>query len=143
MTFAFIESLPAVYAERLLSGLFAAAVTPVALAAIGDLAATEVARARRLTFVSLAGTSGFLFGPMMGVFIARSAATLFPAISNVGPLVLPLAGTAVLALLAAIAAILTVPGKAVCAASPERGRRPVLQAEKWLVPRLLALAFIV
>ncbi len=41
LTFAFIENLSAVYAERFLSGLFAAAVTPVALAAIGDLAATE------------------------------------------------------------------------------------------------------
>ena len=143
MTFAFIESLPAVYAERLLSGLFAAAVTPVALAAIGDLAATEAARARRLTFVSLAGISGFLLGPMLGVAIARSAATLFPVMGNVGPLVLPLAGTAVLALLTAIAAMLTVPGKAAGGARPERDRRPVLQPEKWLVPRLLALAFIV
>ncbi len=142
MTFAFIESLPAVYAERLLSGLFAAAVTPVALAAIGDLAATEVARARRLTFVSLAGISGFLLGPMLGVVIARSAAALFPVMGNAGPLVLPLAGTAGLALLTAIAAMLTVPGKA-GGARPEQDRRPVLQPEKWLVPRLLALAFIV
>ena len=143
MTFAFIESLPAVYAERLLSGLFAAAVTPVALAAVGDLAATEVARARRLTFVSLAGISGFLLGPMLGVAIARSAANLFPVMGNVGPLVLPLAGTAVLALITAIAAMLTVPRKARGGARSEGDRRPVLQPEKWLVPRLLALAFIV
>ena len=143
MTFVFIESLPAIYAERFLSGLFAAAVTPVALAAIGDHVTTEAARARRLTFVSLAGTSGFLLGPMMGVFIARFAAALFPVMSKVGPLVLPLAVTAVLALLAAIAAMLKVPGRVVGAASPERGRRPVLQSERWLVPRLLVLAFIV
>ena len=143
MTFAFIESLPAVYAERLLSGLFAAAVTPVALAAVGDLAATEAARARRLTFVSLAGISGFLLGPMLGVAIARSAANLFPVMGNVGPLVLPLAGTAVLALITAIAAMLTVPRKARGGARSEGDRRPVLQPEKWLVPRLLALAFIV
>ena len=143
MTFTLFESLPAIYAERFLSGLFAAAVTPVALAAIGEHAKTEEARARRLTFVSLAGTSGFLLGPMMGVFVARSAAVLFPAISNVGPLVVPLAGTAALALLAAVGAILTVPGKVGGAASPERGRQPVLQSEKSLVPRLLALAFIV
>jgi len=32
--FAFIETLPSIYAERILSGLFAAAVTPVALATI-------------------------------------------------------------------------------------------------------------
>ena len=38
LTFAFIETLLAVYAERFPGGIFAAAVTPVALAAIGDLA---------------------------------------------------------------------------------------------------------
>ncbi|MGT2467624.1 MFS transporter (plasmid) [Mesorhizobium atlanticum] len=63
MTFAFVENLTAVYAERFLSGMFAAAVTPVALAAIGDLATTEEARARRLTFVSLAGIAGFCSDP--------------------------------------------------------------------------------
>src|SRR6202795_35894 len=104
LTFAFIENLPAVYAERFLSGMFAAAVTPVALAAIGDLAPTEAARARRLTFVSLAGISGFLLGPMLGVFIARGAANMLPIVNGAGSLALPLAGTAVLALFAAIAA---------------------------------------
>ena len=41
LIFAFIENLVAVYAERFLSGMFSAAVTPVALAVIGDIAATE------------------------------------------------------------------------------------------------------
>lgn len=63
LTFAFIENLTAAYAERFLSGMFAAAVTPGALAIIGDLAAMDEARARRLTFVSLAGISGFLLVP--------------------------------------------------------------------------------
>ncbi len=83
MTFAFIESLTAVYAERFFSGMFAASVTPVALAAIGDLAANEEARARRLTFVSLAGIAGFLLGPMLGVFIAAARSTY--SLSSVRP----------------------------------------------------------
>src|ERR1035437_7147788 len=99
LTFAFIENLTAVYAERFLSGMFAAAVTPGALATIGDLAPTDEARARRLTFVSLAGISGFLLGPMLGVFIAQSAGSLLPIGGGAGTLTLPLAGTAVLALL--------------------------------------------
>jgi MFS family permease len=78
LTFAFIENLTAVYAERFLSGMFAAA---VALAAIGDLAATEEARARRLIFVSLAGISGFMLGPTLGVFIARGASNMLPIAS--------------------------------------------------------------
>jgi MFS family permease len=140
LTFAFIENLPAVYAERFLSGLFAAAVTPVALAAIGDLAATEEARARRLSFVSLAGISGFMLGPMLGVFIARGASNMIPIAS--GPLAFPLAGTAVLALLVAVAAMMTVPGTMRGDAAPKRGQ-PASEAAAWLVPKLLSLAFIV
>jgi MFS family permease len=142
LTFAFIEDLTAVYAERFLSGMFAAAVTPVALAAIGDLAATEEARARRLILVSLAGISGFLLGPMLGVFIVRGAANLIPVRSAAGSLAIPLAGTAVLALLVAVAAVLTVPGAKQGDATPKRGH-PASKTVPWLVPKLLALAFIV
>ena len=142
LIFAFVENLPAIYAERFLSGLFAAAVTPVALAAIGDLAATEAARARRLTFVSLAGITGFLLGPMLGVFIARSVSTAFPEMASLGPLVVPLAGTSALALLVAIGAMLTIHGDTAIKKGPNDAQ-PGLPADKWLVSRLLALAFIV
>lgn len=142
LTFAFIENLPAVYAERFLSGMFAAAVTPVAMAAIGDLAATEEARARRLTFVGLAGISGFMLGPMLGVFIARGTSNMLPVASPAGPLAFPLAGTAVLALLVAVAAVMTVPATTRGDAAPKRGQ-PASEVAAWLVPKLLALAFIV
>jgi MFS family permease len=142
LTFAFIENLTAIYAERFLSGMFAAAVTPVALAVIGDLAATEEARARRLTFVSLAGISGFLLGPMLGVFISRGAANTFPIFSATGSLAVPLAATAVTALLVAIAAAVTVPGTNHDDAAVDRSHS-VSQSGPWLVPRLLSLAFIV
>lgn len=148
MTFAFIENLPAVYAERFLSGVFAAAVTPVALAAIGDLAATEEARGRRLTFVSLAGISGFLLGPMLGVFIARAAANMLPIVGAAESLALPLAGTAVLALLVAAAAAMAVPGTKhgdVAANGDVAAKcdQPATETATWLVPKLLSLAFIV
>ncbi len=142
LTFAFIENLTAVYAERFLSGMFAAAVTPVALAVIGDLAATDEARARRLTFVSLAGISGFLLGPMLGVFISQGAANMFPIFSAAGSLSVPLAATAVMAILVAIAAALTIPRTIHDDAAANRDQS-VSQNEPWLVPRLLSLAFIV
>ena len=142
LTFAFIENLSAVYAERFLSGLFAAGVTPVALAAIGDLAATEEARARRLTFVSLAGISGFLLGPMLGVLMANGFANMFRSVGAVGSLALPLAGTAVLSLVVAVAAALTIPGTKPGEAAPQR-EQPASQIGPWLVPRLLVLSFIV
>jgi len=77
LVFSFVESLAAVYAERFLSGMFAAAVTPVAVAALGNFTTTEQGRARRLAFVSMAGIAGFLLGPMLGVFVTRFAADFF------------------------------------------------------------------
>ena len=142
LTFAFIENLTAVYAERFLSGMFAASVTPVALAVIGDLAATEEARARHLTFVSLAGISGFLLGPMLGVFISQGAAHMLPIFNAAGSLAVPLAATAVMAILVAIAAAVTIPRTIHDAAAANRDQS-VSQNEPWLVPRLLSLAFIV
>ena len=142
LTFAFIENLASVYAERFLGGLFSAAVTPVALAAIGDLATTEEARARRLTFVSLAGISGFLLGPMLGVFVSRGAANNLPLAGAVGSLALPLAVTAMLALLVAVAAAIVVPGTNQSDAHAKH-YLPDSATSPWLVPKLLALAFIV
>ena len=141
-TFAFIENLAAVYAERFLSGMFAAAVTPVALAAIADLATTEAARGRRLTLVSLAGISGFLLGPTLGVFLARITSSLVPTVSTAGSLALPLAGTAVIALLVAFAAIFTVPGTKGIDTASQPGEI-TSQFGPWLVPKLLLVSFAV
>ena len=142
LTFAFIENIPAVYAERFLSGMFAAAVTPVALATIGDLAATEETRARRLVFVSLAGISGFLLGPMLGIFLARGANNWLPAASAAGSLAVPLAATAILSLLVAFGVLLTVE-RIKSADSGAKRSHPARKPTAWLVPKLLALAFIV
>jgi MFS family permease len=142
LTFAFVENLAAIYAERFLSGMFASAVTPVALAAVGDLAATDETRARRLTFVSLAGISGFLLGPMLGVLISRAGANLIPVASAAGSLGLPLAGTSILAMLVAIAAGRTVPGTTRDYDARMRDRTPAGRTT-WLLPHLFVLTFIV
>ena len=141
-TFAFIETLAAVYAERFLSGMFAAAVTPVALAAIGDIAAPEQTRARRLTFVSLAGVTGFLLGPMLGVFIAQGAAGLLPATSSTGSLAFPLAATALLAFILTATALKLLPRAQEPNLDVTKGQVPT-KTVPTLIPRMLALAFIV
>ena len=141
-TFAFIETVAAVYAERFLSGMFAAAVTPVALATIGDIAAPDQTRARRLTFVSLAGVTGFLLGPMVGVFVAQGAAGILPATSSGGALAFPLAATAMLAFILAATAVKLLPRAD--KANPAANQAPVpVPIARTLMRLMLALSFIV
>ena len=141
LVFSFVESLAAIYAERFLSGMFAAAVTPVAAAAIGKFATTEHGRARRLSFVSMAGIAGFLLGPMLGVFITRFAANFFTIAMRAGSVAIPLAATALLALLVAFAVAFAVPS----GEDHDRMQEPTgtsVHKIAWLVPKLLILTFI-
>lgn len=140
--FAFIETLPSIYIERILSGLFAAAVAPVALATIGDLAKTEEQLARRLTFVSLAGISGVLLGPMIGVYVSQAGASLFPGTSHIGSLSYPLTGIALISLFSAAAIFFAVPDTNRNGAPP-RPLQVTSKSSRWLVPLLLFLASIV
>lgn len=142
LAFAFIESLTAVYAERILSGMFAAAVTPVAAAVIGNLTTTEQGRARRLAFVSMAGIVGFLLGPVLGVFIMRLAEGLFTFTMPAGSVAIPLAVTALLAFLVVPVVAFAVPsGKDQNQSMMTDG--PSIDNTVWLVPKLLILTFIV
>jgi predicted MFS family arabinose efflux permease len=78
----------------------------------------------------------------LGVFISRGAANILPVVSGAGSLAVPLAGTAVLALVIAVAAISTVPGRNGSDAAPQPDQT-ALEASPWLVPKLLSLAFMV
>jgi MFS family permease len=141
LIFSLARSLPVLYGERFVSGIFAAAVTPVASAAIGDLAASDESRGRRLTLLSVAGITGFLAGPMLGLLLARLGADVLGPIGPAGLLAIPLAAIALLALPAAGAIALTVPGASHIAAS--RLKTKAVQRNGRLVLRLLVLAFVV
>ncbi len=134
---ALFETLAAVYVERAVSGLFAAAITPVALAAVTDISADKGKLGRRLTFVSVAGISGFLFGPTLGVALSRLPGTGDAA----GALTLPLLSTGVLALVAAIAVAVSVPGTVRPADRPTGATEPAPAPR--LVWQLLLLGFVV
>ena len=142
LVFSFVENIATVYAERFLSGMFAAAVTPVAAAAAGELATTDQERARRLAFVSMAGIAGFLLGPMLGVFVTRFAADFFNLAIPVGSVAIPLAATALLAFFVASAVAFAVPSGRGHDRSPKSAG---VAGDKtaWLVPKLLILTFIV
>ena len=142
LMFSFVESLPLIYGERLLSGMFAAAVSPVAAAAIGTFVTTEGERARRLAFVSMAGISGFLVGPTLGALLTGVASDIFALTNPAGSLTIPLAATAVLAFFAACIVAIAVPHGGTRAPSP-RAAEAATGTTSWLVPRLLVLSFIV
>ena len=142
LIFSFVESLVAVYAERFLSGIFAAAVTPVAAAAIGNFSVTEQLRVRRFAFVSIAGIAGFLLGPMLGVIVTHFAADFFTLALPTGSIAIPLAATALLTMVVATIAAFAVPG----INGNVRSRNEIdatVKMTRWLVPKLLILTFIV
>lgn len=142
LVFSFVESLAAVYAERFLSGMFAAAVTPVASAVIGNVATTEQERARRLAFVSMAGITGFLVGPMLGMLVTRFAGNLFSLAMPAGSLAIPLAATALFAMLVASAVAFAMPNGAGQYRSQKTTGASV-DKTAWPVLKLLILTFIV
>lgn len=142
LAFSFVESVAAIYAERFLSGMFAAAVTPVASAATGSFATTEQARARQLTFLSMAGTAGFLLGPVLGVFVTRVAADFRLVEMPAGSVAIPLAATALFAFLVAFAVSLAIPSGESHGRSKETKGASV-EGAAWVVSKLLILTFIV
>ena len=142
LIFSFVESLTAIYAERFLSGIFAAAVTPVAAAAIGNFSATEQLRVRRFAFASIAGITGFLLGPMLGVIVTRFAADLFTLVLPTGSITIPLAATSLLAFVVATFAAFTVPSINGNVRS-QKTMEIAVRKTPWLVPKLLILTFIV
>ena len=135
---ALFETLAAVYVERALSGVFAAAITPVALATVTDFSPGTGTLGRRLSFVSMAGISGVLFGPTLGVSLAQ-----LPGVTGgvAGDLTVPLLATGGLALIAAIAVAVSLPRTIIGARQPAIA--PVPAPAPRLMWLLLMLGFVV
>ncbi len=64
------SGLTSLYVERFLSGMFAAGIVPVALATMGESAATEQQRAQRISWISMVSIAGFFLGPVFGGAVA-------------------------------------------------------------------------
>lgn len=75
--FTLVDSLPLIYIGRFVAGLFAAAIAPVAYALVGDCAPSKEWRAHRFALINVAGTAGFLVGPLLGGLALRTVGTLF------------------------------------------------------------------
>lgn len=136
------QSLLVLYAERILSGAFAAGVVPIAAAAVVDSESRDEHRARRLALLSMSGLAGFFVGPVLGPPAAWASERISLAMGQMEPLSAPLLGSALLALLAGFAV-----ARAMRVASPpprvarESAARPAGNAVP--VARLLLLTFVV
>src|SRR3970282_1270725 len=71
-TFGLSPNLWFAYAPRMLGGLFASSILPVASAYIADMDAPEL-RARRFAWMGTAGLLGFLAGPMLGGWLSDAS----------------------------------------------------------------------
>ena len=129
--FAFIDSLAALYLGRFLSGGFAAAIVPVALATLADWAPDEQGRARHFAWLNIATTAGALAGPAVGGTLGAMWSRGMPA--SGAPFLLIALGAAATALLA----VRTLPREA-APARPLKGR-PAARAE---LRRLLLFALL-
>lgn len=71
-TFGLSPNLWVAYASRIVGGLFASSILPVAAAYIADMGAPEL-RARRFAWMGTAGLLGFLAGPMLGGWLSDAS----------------------------------------------------------------------
>lgn len=137
--FAFVDSLPLLYFGRFVTGLFAAAVAPVAYALVGEHAPTREWRAHRFALLNASGSAGLVVGPMVGGFTFVTTPKLSAVEADPGLLV-PSLAVSVLALLAAliIRALVPVqgnlPSNRIAASMPRSGRTTIL--------RMLLISFV-
>ena len=96
--FGLVNHLSLLYLARFLNGAFAAAVTPAAYALVGDLTLSREQRAHRFALVNIAGTAGFLVGPMIGGLVLGAARVFAPGLATMS-VPAPFLATSALALL--------------------------------------------
>ncbi|MFM0417015.1 MFS transporter [Paraburkholderia aromaticivorans] len=80
--FALVSSLPLLYLERALGGLFASSIAPAVYALVGDHAPSKEWRAHRFALLNIAGATGFLVGPMLGSLTMHVARNFLPRLGE-------------------------------------------------------------
>lgn len=133
--FALVQSLPGLYVQRALSGLFAAAVAPVAAAFIADVAPSDQWRAARMAWLNMAAIAGFVLGPALSIW--ASALGAGGAAEAAGVRFAPFGAAALLAGVAAAGVAFALPRR--LAARP--GRPGPLDEDRLLARVLLGLTF--
>ncbi|WP_254606656.1 MFS transporter [Burkholderia contaminans] len=138
--FAAVNSLPFLYLERALGGMFSSAIAPAAYALVGDYAPSKEWRARRFAMLNVAAATGFLVGPMLGSLTMRIAHADLPRVGEPLACWPPFAMTSAFAFLVALSVWALVP------VTPERvpdaRSSPDKSTSRPALTRLLAISFV-
>ncbi|WP_421937394.1 MFS transporter [Phenylobacterium sp.] len=102
--------LEALYASRLLNGLFAGSVTPLAFAIAADRAGSPAERARAFTSLNAVAYAGYLVGPLLGGWVTAGHVSSYYAT----------AATVALSML--VLAVAADPGRSAVIGSADEGR---------------------
>jgi MFS family permease len=137
--FTVANTLLLLYLGRFLGGLFAAAITPVAYALVGDHAPSKEWRAHRFALINIAGTAGFLVGPLLGGLAVSTTSKVFTETAE-RAFSTPFLATSVLALMAAVLVLILVP-QAV-PKRPSKSVTPEAQVDRAVFFRLWTIAFV-
>jgi len=138
--FAAVNSLPFLYLERALGGLFASSIAPAVYAFVGEYAPSKEWRARRFALLNIAGASGFLVGPMLGSLTMHLAHADTPRIGEPLACWPPFVMASALAFSVALSVWALVPGS-----REDRSDRPDAGSQpegRTALPRLLAISFV-
>lgn len=135
---AFIDSLPGLYLGRFFAGLFSSAVAPASYALVGDHAPSREWRAHRYTLLNIAGTAGFLVGPLLGATAFSSAQAVFMGRGG-SSLLAPSLAISALAITAGLSAWCLLPK--VTSASKNSGAQVQPQYSWAVIGRLLGISF--
>ncbi|MCA8291861.1 MFS transporter [Burkholderia vietnamiensis] len=108
--FAVVRSLPLLYLERALGGLFASSIAPAVYAFVGDNAPSKEWRAHRFALLNIAGATGFLVGPMLGGLTMHVVRNFLPRVGATEAYWPPFLVTSGLAFAVALAVWAFVPG---------------------------------
>lgn len=137
--FTFADTLSMLYTGRFLSGLFAAAITPVVYALVGDHASSKEWRAHRFALINIAGTVGFFVGPLLGGLAVRATSKAFTDTAE-RAFSTPFLAAAALALVAALMVFSLVPRA--MPPQPSKPITPEAHPERAVLLRLWTIAFV-
>jgi len=133
-----IDSLPGLYFGRFFAGLFSSAVAPASYALVGDHAPSREWRAHHYTLLNIAGTAGFLVGPLLGATAFSSAQAMFMGRGGAS-LLAPSLATSVLAIAAGLSVWRLLPTAA--SASQNAGAQVQPPYSRAVIVRLLGISF--